>query len=152
MANTQTRTEKKIRVAGFAGVCLAGLTLLQSFLPFFAGYSPGTLVSFIINTRMEALGKPLSDTESSRLYLITNLAGIVLVVVLAIGTFKKNKWCALLLNIYCIIALLASIPTAIILLGIPALLFLAVLEYFLFKGMLATFSYEHETGQIEKHS
>jgi hypothetical protein len=141
MANIETRTEKKIRLAGFAGICLAGLTLLQSLFPFFAGYSPGTLLGFIINARMETLGKPLSDVESSRLYLIINLSSVVLVAVLAIGIFKKIKWCTLLLNIYCIIALLAAIPTAIILLGIPALFFLAILEYFLFKGMLATFSY-----------
>jgi hypothetical protein len=141
MANTQTLTEKKIRLAGFAGVCLAVLTLLQSFLPFFAGYSPGTLLGFIINARMEALGKSFSDTGTSGLYLIINLSSVVLVAVLTIGTLKKIKWCALLLNIYCLTALLASIPTVIILLGIPAFIFLAILEYFLFKGMLATFSY-----------
>jgi hypothetical protein len=117
------------------------LTLLQSFLPFFAGYSPGTLLGFIINARMEALGKSFSDTGASGLYLIINLSSVVLVAVLTIGTLKKIKWCALLLNIYCLTALLASIPTVIILLGIPAFIFLAILEYFLFKGMLATFSY-----------
>jgi heme/copper-type cytochrome/quinol oxidase subunit 2 len=139
---------KKIRLAGIAGAILAGFTLLQLLLPI-AGFSPTTLVLFFLHARAEAARQSLPEIAGKTgLYLITNIACIVIVIALTIGIFRKNRWCGILFAAYCALTLIASLPTALFLFGIPSLL-LAVIFFFILQGTLAIFDYN---SKIRKES
>ena len=142
-----TPTEKKIRIAGIAGVVLAGLTLLQMLLPV-AGFSPATLIGFILHSRAEAAGKPTPEIIwASGLYLTLNLFSLILVVALTVGALRKSRWCSVALTAYCTIAFLTSLPVSLFLFGLPSII-LGVLLFLLFRGMMATIQNRTETGKV----
>jgi hypothetical protein len=129
-----------IKLAGFAGIILALLTLVQ-MLFVFAGFSLATFVGFILHARAESSGKALPEIGgASGFYLIINIASFMVVAALTLGVFKKIKWCAVLLTVYCAITFLLSIPAAIFLFGIPSII-LAALTLFIFWGTKAIFKF-----------
>lgn len=146
MAAEKTKTLKRIRAGGIAGIMLAGLTLLQILLPV-AGFSPATLVGLIMHSRAEASGRPLPEIGgASGMYLVLNLSVFCLVAALTVGVFKKSRWCAVLLATYCALAFIASIPSVIAMFGLPALI-LAVLLFFILRGMMASLDYRSHASK-----
>jgi hypothetical protein len=131
---------RKIRRAGFAGCALALLTVLQTLFPIL-GFTPATLVGFVLHAHSEATGISTASTIGvSSLYILLNLLNVLLVVGLTVGIFSKNAICGVLLFAYCVVGLLASIPTALSLFGIPIILFILLLVYIV-QGMDGIFIY-----------
>lgn len=90
MAAEKTKTVKQIKAGGIAGIVLTGLTLLQILLPV-AGFTPATLLGFIMHSRAEASGKPLPEIGgASGLYLVLNLSVFCLVAALTVGVFEEQ--------------------------------------------------------------
>jgi len=147
MPNPITPAEKKIRIAGIAGVVLSVFTILQMLLPV-TGFSPATLVGFILHSQAEGSGRPPPEIlGTSGLYLILNLSVFILVAAMTAGTFLKSRWCAVVLFSYCIIVLITSIPMTVWLFEIPTII-LGVLAIFIFLGLEAAFKYRKEqTGK-----
>jgi hypothetical protein len=130
---------RKIRRAGFAGCALALLTILQSVFPVL-GFTPATLVGFVLHAHNETTGISTASTIGVSLYILLNLLNVLLVVGLTVGIFNKNAICGVLLFAYCVIGLLATIPIALALFGIPIIIYILLLV-FVIQGMDGIFIY-----------
>jgi hypothetical protein len=137
--NSIDRAKKRIRNAGIAGVCLIVITVLQSLLPII-GFSPATIVGFLMHSHLETSRVDISHLANVPLYFFLNLINVLLVVVLTIGIFKKNELFSILLFSYSIIALIMVLPTSIGLFGLPIIIFL-IITVFLFWGIVGTHDY-----------
>jgi len=135
--NNLTTAKSRIRNAGIAGSVIVLVTLLQMLFPF-AGFSPASLLSAVIHAQQEA-GKIFLSLNFPISWIL-HYINILLVLGLTIGTFKKNSLAVTLLFSYGFLALILSIPVFLSFLGIPILIWAAILV-FLFLGMVGAFDY-----------
>jgi hypothetical protein len=140
------KTQFQITVAAFAGGALALLTLAQIFFSF-AGLSPAVVITAALHAKSEdisILGLPP--------YIAISWLDLVIVVVLTLATFMKNRICSVILFLYGVLAFVSSLPTATGHLGIPTIL-IAIILVFLFSGMTGTFDYhKYQHAQAQGHN
>jgi hypothetical protein len=120
--------------AGIAGTVLAALTISKVVL------SPAIIVTAVLHSLREGNGMPDVSIFGLSPYDFTNSLAFIIIAVLTIGVYKRNKLCAISLSVYGGIGLVAMVPFAPFYFFIPIVM-VAVILVFLFIGMIGTFDY-----------